>query len=445
MKMIRRLVFAAIALGLATGCPQQTNTPAAQANSPPAKSAPFLVVRAEKKAIPRPIEQPGSIHAFESAPIHAKLAGHVKRVAVDLGDKVEMGAVLIELNVPELDDDVRQKQALVERARSRVEQAKKQVAIAEANVIVAEASVAETKASLDRAQASVNRWASESKRVEALVRSKVVDAQTADETLNQLRSAEASMDEARSRRLATEKLIVKAQAELEKAKEDVSATGADVRVAESDLARARTMLAYCTIKAPFAGSIATRAVDAGHFVQAPTTTTAPLLSLVRTDTVRVAFDVPEADAPLVKVGTKATVRIAATRAEIAAEVKRTSAALDPTARTLRTEIDLPNPDGKLRPGTYVQVKLLAEMPTAWALPASSVVKQADQTVCFVLRDGKAVRLPIQSGRTDGTMTEVFKKQSTPGTWIDWTGEETILSGPGCATLTDGQAVETTAK
>jgi HlyD family secretion protein len=123
-------------------------------------------------------------------------------------------------------------------------------------------------------------------------------------------------------------------------------------------------------------------------------------------------------------------------------VNRTAEALDPGSRTLRVEIDLPNPDRKLRPGQYAYVRITAEMPPAWVLPANAVVKQADQTVCFLFRDGKATRLSIQPGRTDGTWTEVMRKQKAgaPGAWEDWTGQEGVLSGP-TGTLTDGQAVE----
>ena len=72
---------------------------------------------------------------------------------------------------------------------------------------------------------------------------------------------------------------------------------------------------------------------------------------------------------------------------------------------------------------------------------NAVVKQADQSVCFLYQEGKAVRLPIQPGRTDGTWTEVFRKQKAgiPGSWEDWTGREEVLTGP-AATLSDGQAV-----
>jgi HlyD family secretion protein len=273
-----------------------------------------------------------------------------------------------------------------------------------------------------------------------MVRTRVVDPQTGDETINQFKAAEASRDEARARAVAAEKFAVKAQAELGKATEDVNAAQADERVAAAEAARVQSLLGYRYIRAPFAGTVTRRTIDSGHLVQLPSGAKAePLFTVVRIDTVRVPVDVPEADAAIVRKGAKAIVVIPALKAEITGEVARAAGALDPGSRTLRTEIDLPNPDGRLRPGMFATVRIVSEMPAMWVLPAAAVLKQADQTVVFLARDGKAVRLPVQPGRTDGTFTEVFKKQKAGGGWEDWSGTEDVLSGP-VATLTDGQPI-----
>ena len=410
-------------------------------------SAAFSVVHPQKRALPKVIEQPGTIQAYESTPLYAKLAGFVKKVNVDIGDPVEgptearPGTVLAELSIPELVEEGREKDALVDRAKAEVEQAKKLLEIAEANVVVADAQIAEAKAGVKRAQATVKRWESEASRVAEMVKNKALDPQTGAETENQLRAAEAGLDETRARVTVAEKGAFKAAAELGKAKEDVKAAEARQKVAEAEAARLRSLLEYRYLRAPFSGVVTKRGADTGHFVQpAAAGKSDALFTVVRTDLVRVPVDVPEADAALVTKGAKATVMIPALRgAEFSGEVKRTAETLDPGSRTLRVEIDLPNPDRRLRPGQYVYVRITAEMPPAWVLPANAVVKQADQTVCFIYRDGKAIRVTVQPGRTDGTWTEVFKRQRA-GVWEDWTGQEDVLSGP-AATLADGQAVE----
>jgi HlyD family secretion protein len=444
-----RLVIFLLAASLAlTGCNRSSPKSGSAATTDPA--AAFSVVRPQKKALPKEIQQPGTVQAYESTPLYAKLAGFVKKVNVDIGDPVEgptesgPGTVLAELSIPELVDEGREKDALVERAKAEVAQAKKLQEIADANVVVADAQIAEAKAGLKRAQATLKRWESEASRVAEMVKSKALDPQTGAETENQLRASEAARDEAQSHITVAEKGAVKAAAELGKSKEDVKAAEARQKVAEAEAARLRSLLDYRFLRAPFTGVVTRRGVDTGHFVQpAGAGKSEALFTVVRLDTVRVPVDVPEADAALVTKGAKVKITIPSLKGDFPGEVKRTAEALDPASRTLRVEIDLPNPDRKLRPGQYVYARITAPMPEAWVLPANAVVKQADQTVCFLYQDGKAVRTPIQPGRTDGTWTEVVRKQKpgVPGAWEDWTGREEVLSGP-AATLTDGQAVST---
>ena len=435
-----RLTVCAAAFALA-GC--SPKSPAPEPATGPAAAPTFAVVHPQKKMLPKVVEQPGTVQPYESTPLFAKLAGFVTKVQADIGDPVEAGAVLAELSIPELVDEGRQKDALVEQARAEVEQANKQVTIAGASAAAAAAQVAEAKAGLARAEATFKRWESEAARVAEMVKNRVVDPQTGAETENQFRSAEAAREEAKARVTVAEKAVVKAQAERGKAEEDVKAAAARQRVAEADAARLKSLLGYRFIRAPFAGVVTRRAVDTGHFVQpAGAGKGEALFTVVRLDTVRVPVDVPEADAGLIKKGVKAAVRVPALKgADFAGTVARTSEALDPGSRTLRVEIDLPNPDRRLRPGMYAYARLTADMPEAWVLPANAVVKQADQTVVFLHRDGKAGRLPVQAGRSDGTWTEVFRKQKdgTPGAWEEWTGQEDVLSGPASG-LTDGHPV-----
>src|SRR5262249_16060029 len=202
---------------------------------------------------------------------------------------------------------------------------KKLVVVADANVVAAEAQVVEAKAGVERAQATYLLWESEAKRVAEMVRNKVVNARTEDETQNQLRAAEAGRREAQARVTVAEKAVVKAKAELGKAEEDVKAATAKQKVAEADAARLRSLLAYRFIRAPFNGVVTKRNVDTWHFVQpAAVGKSEPLFIVVRLDTVRVPVEVLEADAGLIKKGQKAVVRVPALKsAEFTGDVMRT--------------------------------------------------------------------------------------------------------------------------
>jgi multidrug efflux pump subunit AcrA (membrane-fusion protein) len=111
-------------------------------------------------------------------------------------------------------------------------------------------------------------------------------------------------------------------------------------------------------------------------------------------------------------------------------VTRNARSLDPQARTLRTEINLPNPQGKLLPGMYLQATITVQHPDVWTMPTGAVVTEGDQTFCYRLVEGKAVRTPHQVGLRGGGLVEVLKKQvksSSPGEegrWEDITGERT---------------------
>lgn len=395
------------------------------------------VVRPQSKTLRRVVEQPGAVHAYEETHLFARVPGYVGKVRFDVGQKVrgpkydgekeiEAGEVLAELSVPELVAEAGQKQALVRQAEADVEQAKKAHAAAEANVGTTEASVVEAKA-------SEARWGSESQRIAKMVQQGVIDVQTREETRNQHKAAAARV-------LGAEAMVTKAKADRDKAAADVRSAEARVDVAKADARRTEAMLGYSKIRAPFDGVVTMRKVNTGDLVQPAAGKGDWLFVVDRLDPVRVVIDVPEADAALVDEKSQVILTIPALqRPALTASVTRTSWALAPTARTLRAEVDLPNKDGKLRPGLYVSARLTGEQVVGWALPSSALVRQGDATVCFLIENGKAVRTPVQAGRNDGQFTEVLKLQKAgTAAWIDWTGKEEVAAK--AAGLSDGQTV-----
>ena len=124
---------------------------------------------------------------------------------------------------------------------------------------------------------------------------------------------------------------------------------------------------------------------------------------------------------------------------------RNSRALDPQSRTLRTEIDLPNPRGRLLPGMYVQATILIEHLNVWSLPLGAVATEGEHIFCIRVVNGKAVRTPLQLGLRGGDLVEVLKQQvraaapGEPASWEDITGEEEVVAGNPAA-LQDGQPV-----
>src|SRR5207249_1307116 len=96
------------------------------------------------------------------------------------------------------------------------------------------------------------------------------------------------------------------------------------------------------------------------------------------DIMRVRVEVPEGDAAWVNRGAEARIHVQVLKSyEFVGAVTRTSWSLDRTARTLLAEVDVPNPEGKLRPGMYAYATITAEHPGGWTLPASAVVTEGD--------------------------------------------------------------------
>ncbi len=440
------IVTLAAGLLSAFGCGQSTapNGTAATAALPTTVS----VIHPQRKVLKRVVEQPGTIQAYEETLLFARVPGYVRlfhdhegRILHDIGRKirgpkydpsgkevVEAGEILAEIVVPELEQRTKLKEAMVRQAEADVEQAQKAVASAEANLATSDAMVVEAKALKDR-------WESESRRFTSLAKTGTIDDQSREETLNQFKASAARV-------VSTEAAVRKAKADRDKALADVRSMQARVDVAKADTLEAEAMLGYAKIRAPFDGVVTVLKVKNGAFVQPTGGPNDWLFKVARLDPVRVVIDVPEADAELVK--EKAEVKLtiqSLSGPSLSGTVARTSWALEPGSRTLRTEIDLPNKDGRLRPGMYVYAQIINELPEGWTLPTSALAKQGNSTVCFLVEGSKAVRTAVQIGRGDGQFIQVLKRQQSgsPSTWEDLMGNETIAVR--AAGLTDGQAIQ----
>lgn len=391
----------------------------------------------ERRSLTRTVEQPGRIDPFAQTPIQVRVTGFIKSVHADIGDRVKAGQLLAEIDAPELAEEFRQKQALVLQAAAEIVQAEKLVAVAVANVKLAAAAVAEAAAARKRAVANHERWRLETARVDSLVSKKVIDEQTRDETMNQFRSAESLRDEVEAKVRSAESARLESEARRDKAIADVAVAKAKAAVAAADERRVQALLDYARVTAPFDGTVTARQVDVGHLVQPGKD--APLFVVTACHVVRVFVDVPEIDAAAISNDSPAVVRVQGLRGrEFRGAVTRTGWALDTKARTLRTEIDLKNEDGALRPGMYAYTAITVTTPPVWTLPASALVKTADGSAAFLVKDGKASRVNVQTGHATATHVEVLKWQSSRG-WMEPTGgERFVLKAAGVA---EGHLIE----
>lgn len=196
------------------------------------------------------------------------------------------------------------------------------------------------------------------------------------------------------------------------AKQDVDVAEATYEGAKNLMQQRAAMREYTKVRAPYDGIVTARFADPGALIQIATssaTNAIPLFTVMDLDTVRVYANVPQDDSAWIAPGkTKARVLLKEQPdRSFTGTITRSTLALDPSTRSLLVELDLPNPDHALRPGTYAELALdLREIPNALALPPQAVVSGAKGTSVFIVAQGTAKSIPIQTGITNGTWMEI---------------------------------------
>jgi HlyD family secretion protein len=436
----------ALLLPLTCGCGRHSEaSPIAAANpAPPA----IQITRPVRQTLSCTIEQPGWIQAFEQTPIYAKIPGYLQKVNVEIGTQVHKGDLLAELWVPEMVEELKRKEAAIVQAQAGIEQAEKALRAAEAATRSAEAKVKEAEAGRLRVQAELERAQSQYERLERVSRSGVLDNENIRETRYGFQAAKAAVQEVESQVASARAAVDEAKAKRDKAGADVSVAKAHLQVANADRDHSKALLRYAQISAPFDGIVSQRHVDTGHFVQPASGSDKgePLFVVTRTDLVRVFVEIPEADAVFVCAGRPAHIHIQALNWRVfEGKVAGCSWALEPSERTLRTEIDLPNREGVLRPGMYPYASIDIERPNTLTIPATALARRDDdQWYCYCAEQGKAIRTDVRIGIRQGSRIELIKKRRSQGAgdkgiWQDFTGQEEIILG-NPANLSDGVAV-----
>jgi RND family efflux transporter MFP subunit len=308
---------------------------------------------------------PGNIQAVTEAPIVSRATGYLRKRYVDIGDRVQAGQVVAEIDAPELDQQIIQANATIEQARSNVQQT--------------EAALQQGKANESLARANATRY-------DNLFKRGVVSKQENDTYQAQYSAQQANVQA------------------LEKA---TNAARSNVSAVEANLARLTQLKTYQTVRAPFAGVITVRNVDTGALVNEGNTL---LFRIAQTGSLRTYLNLPQSEADAVRVGQGATVTIAELPGrQFKGTVTRTANALDPATRTLLTEVQIPNPAGQLMPGMFAQVDLaVTRKNPPLLIPGDTLIVRSDGTQVAVLADNDTVHFTrIQVGRDYGDRIEVL--------------------------------------
>jgi RND family efflux transporter MFP subunit len=408
--------------------------------------------RPNPKGFVRSVTPPTYVEGFYTADLMARVPGTVKSIRKNIGDTVNEGEVLVELDAPDLIQELAQKKAAVEHATEELKAAQISLSVAQACAKTAHALIKESEAAEEHAADMRAFHEKEYNRYQVLADRDAVVANVLDEKLRDLQAAGADY---RTAQAATETAKAKAEeysTKVDAARVDIDVKRARVAVAAADLDFAQSMVDYTKIRAPFSGLIVSRKVDPGSFVQnASTGNPVPMLRVVRTDLVTFVTWVPEKDAPLVNKDTDATIQLDALGDQvIRRKVTRYSHWLDPEkSRDMRVEVDVENKDGRLAPGMYGLMTLrLEDFSKSRLVPTSAIFAVGDQSYVFEVQGGHAIRVPVRIQYEDGVQAKIVKiVQSTDAktgksveAFQDLTDEDQIVrSGQG--ELAHGQSVK----
>jgi RND family efflux transporter MFP subunit len=309
---------------------------------------------------------------YQDVDVMAKVAGYVKSIRVDIGDRVRTGDLLATLEVPELQNDM---------ARATAG-----VAAAQANIITARAAVTRAQASGNIAHLSFQRIRDVSQQQPGLVPKQEVDV-------------------AESHDLEAAAQIASAQSALQSAQE--------LRTqADSERLRTVTMLQYASIRAPFSGVITKRYANTGSMIQAgiaSQTQSMPVVRLAENSLLRLVLPVPVSAVADIHNGNTVEVNVTTLNKTFPGKITRSAGSLQTSTRTMATEIDVPNPDGTLVPGMYAEVHLhLATHPNVLSVPVDAV-EGLGTTVqhVYVAKGGQLHLVEVTVGLQTATRVEIL--------------------------------------
>jgi RND family efflux transporter MFP subunit len=320
-----------------------------------AASAPPLVdvITAESVGALQRLVLPGYTAAWHQSTIFARVDGYVDKWFVDIGDRVHAGQVLALIETPDLDAEL---------------------AAARAQLKAAQATVLVRRAESEFARTTYARWRDSPKGV--------VSDQEREEK-------KAAYDSAVARQRSAE---------------------ADAALAQAQVDKYQAMTQFKKVTAPYDGAITVRDIDIGNLVTAGSTAaTTPLYVMTQNDPIRIFVDAPQSAADDL-LDTRAPVQVqtsAGVMREYSGKVTRTSQALNPQARTLRVEVDVPNSKGEFVPGMYVKVGFDLPPRGLVQVPAAALMFRASGPQVAVVDAAGHLRFRgVTIGRDDGSVVEL---------------------------------------
>ena len=351
-------------------------------------------VAAEARQLDKTLSVTGSLEPDESISVSSEVPGRLTAVYVDFGQDVRKGQVIAELDKQEL-------QLAHERAKASLAQALARLGLDPTQEDVRP----ETTPAIRQAQAQMEDAKSKFNNASRLIKTGDISEERFTEIQKQYQAREAVYEQARD--------------EARTLLASVQALRAEVKLAQKRLNDA-------TVRAPFDGSVSQKQVSPGQYLKENT----PIVTLVKTNPLRLRVEVPETAAGVVKVGTTLQFTTdAAPEARFQAVVRQLNPSLDAKSRTLTAEARMYAADPRLRPGMFVQVQLIiSKGENAIVVPKNAIYNVAGLTKMFTVREGRAVEHKISAGQEVDGWVEVPRDQVSAGDQVAISGLAQLVNG-----------------
>jgi RND family efflux transporter MFP subunit len=355
------------------------------------------VVKATRGDLSSDLVLTAEFEPFQEVDLMAKVSGYIRQIGVDIGDRVREGQVLATLEIPEMQDDLTRAAAAIEEATAELAAARDELQRAQS--------------AHDMTHLSYSRILDVSKREAGLV-------------------PQQEVDEVHSRDLV-------ADAQVSGAKSHITACEQRIRVAQADQARFKTMYQYAVITAPFAGVVTKRYANTGSLIQAGTasqTQAMPVVRLSQNGLLRLALPVPESAVPVIHLGEPVDVRVSALHRTFPGRVARFADKVDQSTRTMKTEVDVPNPTLVVVPGMYAEVDLVTEQrKNALTVPVEAIDGSGSSARLYTVQPSGTIRIiPVGLGIENAHQIEIRSGDLKEG--------DSVVVGPRSG-LKDGNKVQ----
>jgi RND family efflux transporter MFP subunit len=366
-----RVALCIIPMALALGGCNRKSSAAAMETTAPAPAIQVKLAAAQAREVERSIAVSGSLAPDESVNLSFEVAGTLARVNVDFGQTAHRGQVLAEL-------DQREATLQVERSRAALAQAMARAGLKAGE----EGSTPESSPA---------------------VRQSLAQLEDARSKFESARKLVASGDIARERFTELEKTLHAREAAYQATRDELRMQLASTEGLRAEVKLAEKKLGDTVMRAPFDGAVLAKLISPGQFVKE----NVAILTFVKSSPLRLRAELPESAVGDVHAGTPLTFTTdAAPGAVFHAVVRELNPSLDSKSRSLTAEARLVTPDPRLKPGMFVQVKLIVSRNARIvAVPKDAVYAMAGLTKVFVVRNGIAVERKLQPGETLGDWVE----------------------------------------